>query len=107
MPTPRVSLLLAEHGKRQHWGYVGGAISGGTWAFDRSGGLGDRLSYREWRLVLGWESMPPQPPGTFRPGGTRPNVEVGYVFGREFEFDRGSADIVAEEAILLRTGISF
>jgi hypothetical protein len=107
MPNPRVSLLLADGGKRQQWGYIGGGISGGTWAYDRTGGLGNRLSYREWRLVLGWESTTPQPLGTFRPNGSRFNVEVGYVFGRKFEFDSALPDISIGDALLLRSGVSF
>ena len=107
MPNPRVSYLLAESDTRQHWGYVGGGLSGGTWAYDRVSGVGEQLTYREFRLVLGWESMPPRPPGTFRTTGTRLNTEIGYVFGREFEFDRGGADIEPDDALLLRTGISF
>lgn len=107
MPNPRVSLLLAESRTRQHWGYVGGGLSGGTWAYDRASGVGERLSYREFRLVLGWDSMPPRPPGTFRSTGTRWNTEIGYVFGREFEFDRTGGDISPENSLLLRTGVGF
>ena len=107
MPNPRVSFLLAESSTRQHWGYVGGGISGGTWAYDRASGAGERLSYREFRLLLGWESMTPRLPGTFRSTGTRLNTEIGYVFGREFEFDSAGGDISLEDALLLRTGISF
>jgi hypothetical protein len=107
MPDPRISCLLAESGPRQLWGYVGAGLAGGTWAYDRASGVGERLSYREFRLVLGCELLPPRPPGTFRSKGTRLNAEVGYVFGREFEFDRVSEDILLEDAFLLRGGISF
>jgi hypothetical protein len=107
MPRPRVAYLLAESDTRQYWGYVGGGISGGTWAYNRASGVGERLSYREFRLVLGWESTSPLPPGTFRATGTRLNAEIGYVFGREFELDRDGADIKTDDALLLRTGISF
>jgi hypothetical protein len=107
MPRPRVSLLLAETQTLQHWGYVGAGISGGTWAYDRNGGSGERLSYREFRVVMGWESMPPRPSGTFRSSGTKLNAEVGYVFGREFEFDGISGDMPVDDALLLRSGVSF
>ncbi len=107
MPNPRVSFLLTENETRQQWGYVGGGISGGTWAYDRASGAGERLSYREFRLVLGWESMPPRPPGVFRAQGTRLMAEIGYVFGREFEFDRFEGGFSPEDALLLRTGIRF
>lgn len=107
MPSPRISYLVAESNTRQHWGYVGGGLSGGNWAYDRTDGAGEQLSYREFRLVLGWESMPPRPPGTFRSTGTRFHSEIGYVFGRQFEFDYRDDDTDLSDALLLRTGISF
>ncbi len=63
LPQPRVSVLLADFATRQHWGYFGGGFTGGTWAYERAGGQLDKLTYREWRLVLGWESMPPRARG--------------------------------------------
>lgn len=107
LPNPKISYLLKESTERQHWGYLGGGLSGGTWAYQRASGIGERLSYREFRLLLGWESMPPQPPGTFRPQGPRINVEVGYLFGRKFEFDDQQPDISIGNTILLRSGLRF
>jgi len=107
MPRPRISWLLIERRNRQHWVYVGGAIDGGDWAYERANGVGDRLEYREWRLVLGWESMPPKPPGAFMSTGTTINAEVGYVFGREFEFKSATPDISIGNAVLLRAGVRF
>ncbi|HCO24769.1 MAG TPA: hypothetical protein DIT97_17720, partial [Gimesia maris] len=40
LPSPRISLLLSESESRQHWAYVGGGFSGGTWAYRRANGLG-------------------------------------------------------------------
>jgi hypothetical protein len=107
MPNPRVSVLLADRGQHQHWGYFGGGISGGTWAYRRSDGAGDRLSYNEWRLVLGWEVKPPQPPGTFVSSGPRMHAEIGYVLGRSFEFEDPLPDISLNGTLLLRTGFDF
>lgn len=107
LPTPRISHLLVESPTRQYWLYAGAGISGGTWAYERADGVDDRLSYREWRLVLGWESMPPRPPGSFFSTGTVWNAEVGYVLGREFEFDRNYSDISLDNALLLRTRVKF
>jgi len=107
MPRPRISWLLVERGNRQHWVYLGAGIDGGDWAYERTSGTGDRLEYREWRAVLGWESMPPKPPGSFMRMGTTINAEVGYVFGREFEFKSATPSISIGDALLLRAGISF
>ena len=102
-----LSSLLFCGSRRQHWGYIGGGIDGGSWVYDRVNGEGERLDYREWRAVLGWESAPPRPPGVFRTTGYQFNVEVGYVCGREFEFESGSPDISIGNTLLVRTKISF
>ncbi len=107
LPNPRIARVLYDSGNRLHWGYIGGGFSGGTWAYDRSSGLADRLTYREWRLVLGWESTPPKTPGTFYTTGKTLNFEFGYVFGRKFEFDQSFPDLSPSDGWLLRTGVSF
>ena len=107
LPNPKIAFLMAESDTRQHWAYVGGGFTGGTWAFDRSTRASERLTYREWRLVLGWESQRPRPPGTFRRLGTSLGAELGYVFGRKFEFDNNLAGISVSDALLLRTSIEF
>ncbi|WP_278471913.1 DUF6268 family outer membrane beta-barrel protein [Gimesia maris] len=107
LPSPRISLLLSESESRQHWAYVGGGFSGGTWAYRRANGSGERLNYREFRFVLGWEATPPKKPGSFGSSGTKVNAEIGYVFGRKFEFDNNVPDIKVDNTLLLRSGISF
>lgn len=107
LPNPRISLLLSESKSRQHWFYVGGGFSGGRWAYRRTNGLGERLNYREFRFVLGWEATPPKKPGSFVSSGTRLNTEVGYVFDRKFEFNNNVPDIKLDNTLLIRSGISF
>lgn len=107
MPQPRVSRLLSESSTRQHWGYVGAGISGGTWAYQQTPTDSGRLTYREWRLVLGWESIRPQPPGTYRPSGNRWTAEIGYAIGRRFEFDSDRSDLRLSDSLLLSSGFSF
>jgi hypothetical protein len=107
MPNPKVAILVADYGTRQHWAYFGGGFAGGTWAYERMSGAAERLTYREWRLVLGWEARPPQPPGTFAPLGVRYYAEVGYIFGRRFEFDSDTPTLNPEDTLLLLTGFSF
>jgi hypothetical protein len=107
LPNPKIALLVADYGTRQHWAYFGGGFTGGTWAYERTSGAAEKLTYREWRLVLGWENRPPQPPGTFAPLGTRYTAEVGYVFGRRFEFDSDTDTLYPAATLLLVTGINF
>ncbi len=107
LPRPRVSYLIADNGDRQQWVYAGGAITGGTWAYQRASGFDEQLTYREWRLVLGWESKPPANPwGVYGPTGIKYATEIGYAFGRKFEFESGAPDIDPDGTVLLRATVS-
>ena len=107
MPRPRVNLMVADLGSRQHWVYAGGGLDGGTWAYERASGIDDMVTYREWRLVLGWESKPPGRFGGPPTPGVTVGTEIGYVIGRTFEFDTDVADIEPDDALLLRASIKF
>ena len=86
-PRPRASFLLTDDGRRQNWGYIGGGLNGGTWAYQQDSGLNDQLTYRAWQLVLGWESTPMMQPGMPFALGRKFGAEFGYAFGRQFEFE--------------------
>ena len=106
MPRPRVSYRILNYGDRQHWIFVGGGLSGGTWAFEVNG-IDDKITYREWRAGIGWEFGPPK---TFPPvpgGGLQFETELGYVFGRTFEFDTRADEIDVSDTLVLRMGVRF
>ncbi len=107
MPRPRVNFMVAERGSRQHWVYAGGGLDGGTWAYQRMSGLDELLTYREWRLVLGWESKPPGRFGGPPAPGLKIGTEIGYVLGRTFEFDSGVPDLKPDDGLLLRAMLKF
>jgi hypothetical protein len=106
-PRPRASWLVADHGLRQHWGYLGGGLGGGTWAYESMQGIDDRLSYRDWQVLLGWESTPRSEPGVPFTRGRKFGAEVGFAFGRQLEFENGRADRSLSDALLLRAKLSF
>lgn len=106
-PRPRVSMLLRESKCRQDWLYVGAAFGGGTWAYERANNTDDLLTYREWRIMLGWENIAPVLPGQFTSFGRKYSLEVGYVFGRKFEFERGRTDLELGDTAVLRALIRF
>ena len=107
LPRPRISVLLNQQGDRQHWAYLGTGFSGGTWAYQRVGGLNDQLTYKDWRAVLGWELVPARSPGAAFGSGQRIGMEVGYVFSREFEFDSGLPDVEIGDTWMLQAKMSF
>ena len=103
-----IEYLVAERGQRQTWMYLGGSIGGGTWAYERASGVDELLTYRSWRAVLGLEMGPPRLlPGAPGPGGATIEAEVGYVFGRSFQFDSGVPDMEPDNTLLLRAGVRF
>jgi len=126
LPRPRISWLAADifdthtqrhltwlpfsiprpacgvTGHRQRWLYLQGGFTGGTWAFERPSGTDDVMTYREWRVALGWETVPAKQPGEFIALGPTLGFEVAYSFGRSFEFDSGAPDIDPEGNLLLR-----
>jgi hypothetical protein len=107
LPRPRVSWLVFEKPDRQHWMYWQAGFTGGTWAFERPSGADDVLTYREWRFVLGWESVAPKQPGQFISLGPKFGAEVGYAFGREFEFESGLPDIDPDSGVMLRAYLTY
>jgi hypothetical protein len=107
LPKPKAAFLLADQGARQQWGYIGGGFEGGTWAYEASAGLDDQLTYRDWRVVVGWESTPTPEPGMPFTRGRKLGVEVGYVFAREFEFGSGRPDLGLDDSLLIRATASF
>jgi len=107
LPNPRLMFLISEREKNQNWLYLGGGFAGGTWAYEDALGNDDRLTYSEWRITLGWEHSQKRTPGIFRPPGTSTVAEIGYVLGREFEFDSARPDLSVGDTLLLRTGINF
>jgi hypothetical protein len=73
---------------RENWVYLVGEMGGGTWAVERPDGRDDLLTYRDLRLLFGWENIPPRPHPLRPPAlGRRLQVEAGWVFGRELEFE--------------------
>ena len=86
-PKPRLNVLLSETNERQRWAYFGAGINGTTWGYEKTDTTGDRLTYKDIRVVIGWESRPASAANLpFAPGKTT-QAEIGYVFSRELEFD--------------------
>ena len=86
-PKPRVNFLIGGNESRQQWVYFGGGINGNTWGYERAGMVDDRLTYKDVRLVAGWESRPTTSARTPFAIGRTIQAEIGYVFSREFEFE--------------------
>ena len=80
-------------------GYLGGALGGRTWAVQRRSGISDQLALRDYRVSLGRERI--------LDGGSGLFGEVGYVFGRELEYEDSTADRSFEDAVMLLGGVTY
>ena len=100
-PKPKISMLISDDGSRQQWGHIGMGLGGGTWAFERADRTNDQLTYGDWRVVAGWESLPAPLEGKRFTPGRMLGVEIGYVFSRDVEFNSDSPDIPLSDALVL------
>lgn len=62
-----------------NWWFLSGGFSGNSWAFRSVGDQDDFAMLREYVLKCGWEHTRPS---------TKWTLELGYLFGREIQFDR-------------------
>ena len=81
-PEPRVAWRVSTAGDQQHWMSIAGRIGGGEWAIERNRtGLADVVTYTEYELVLGFD--------TIDNDGSISSFEIGYVFDRALEYRSG------------------
>ncbi len=106
-PKPRVSLLLSESESRQRWAYVGMELGGTTWAYERPDRMNDQLTYKDWRVVAGWESLPTPIAGTRFTAGRKLGFQIGYVFSRKLEFISNAPDISLADSLMFGINTSF
>jgi hypothetical protein len=98
-PRPKLARRLAFMPReREDWLYLSGSLGGRTWAVERLPGISDQLTLRDYRMSLGWERI--------RDGGGGIFAEIGYVFGRELEYDTSPISESFSDAVMLRAGIT-
>jgi len=96
-PQPRAAWRFnTDDDGDENWFYIGGALGGDSWAFDRIGGPGDIMGYRDLRIMIGFERR--------ETDGTRHVLEAGYVFDRRLDFDRGPGDQNLPGTAVIRYG---
>jgi hypothetical protein len=99
-PRPKLARrLVFLPRQREDWVYLGGSLGGRTWAVERRPGVNDQLTLRDYRLYLGWERIVDGGGGLF--------VEVGYVFGRELEYDIDPLERSFNDAVMIRGGVRY
>ena len=90
-PRPRVAARIYESST---WVYLGGELGGGTWAIERVNLVDDNATYRDLRLVLGWETLLPESLSSA--------FEIGYVFDRRLSYSSGIGDYDPPDGFMVR-----
>ena len=101
-PAPKISWRLPwsdAPGLDERWAYLGAEYGGGAWAVERTSGATDELDITEYRVFLGYERK--------ITGGLSRRVEIGYVFGRELEYDSTPGDVTLDDTLMLRGGLTY
>lgn len=98
-PRPRFARRYQTLFGWERWWYVGGEFGGNSYAVERRPAMSDILTYRDFRALLGWEQVSPT--------GLKERIELGYVFGRELEYDSDGARAEPGDTLLLRASVSF
>ena len=83
----------------QDWVYISGDYGGNVWAVDTPGPVTDMMSYRDYRIAIGFQRK--------RLGGIDFELEAGYVFARKFEFESGAPSIRPSEALMLQAKFEY
>ena len=100
LPRPKIAKRLTRIGDcKETWAYLSGQLGGGSFAVQRASGAEDKVTIRDLRLFVGWESV--------RPGGAGKFVEAGYVFNRGVEYARNDEEYEFGDSLMLRAGMRF
>lgn len=98
-PKPKLSVRLNAGLGYEDWLYTTAEFGGNTWSIERISGLDDKVTYLDYRALLGMERK--------LNGGAGYRLEGGYVFGREITFASGIGDFNPQNTFILRGGVTY
>lgn len=98
-PRPRVYYRFEAHDEVKNWIYIGGEFGGNSWAIDRAGGVPDKFTYSDLRLVVGWEHT--------KTRSLNGRLELGWVFDRKIEYVSGIPGFDPSDTLMLRGEMSY
>lgn len=89
-PRPRIDYMI-DCSRRL---YIAGLMGGGTWDIEFPDESDDVMTYRDFRLLFGYERI--------QSDGDRSGIELGYVFDRHLEFRNRPDELDFDGAFVLR-----
>lgn len=98
-PKPKFAFRYHAGYGFEDWIYATAEFGGNTWPIERSDGTLDRVTYLDYRLLIGTERK--------MEGGAGYRLEAGYVFGRDISFLSGRGDFAPQDSFMLRGGITY
>ncbi len=98
-PRPKLAWRIAETETADHWFYVNGELGGGSWAIKRLDRTPDVVTYRDYRLMSGFEFR--------RKKGRRGAIEAGWLFSRTIESRTGRGDFDPQDAFITRFWVDY
>lgn len=98
-PKPKAAVRFNVGVGFEDWLFTTAEFGGNTWSILRESGDQDRVTYLDYRLLVGVERR--------LNGGAGFRLEAGYVFGREVEFESGDGNFAPRDTVLIRGGITF
>jgi hypothetical protein len=89
-PRPRIDFAMDN----QHRIYIAGLLGGGTWDYEATADTRELLTYRDYRIVLGFE---------FADNDSHlSSIEFGYAFDRQLEFANAGTTFTSPDAFMLQ-----
>ncbi len=98
-PRPKMAWRIAETETADHWFYVNGELGGGSWAIKRLDRTPDVVTYRDYRLMSGFEFR--------RKKGRRGAIEAGWLFSRAVESRTGRGDFNPSDSFITRIWVDY
>lgn len=98
-PRPKMAWRIHETETADHWFYVNGELGGGSWAIKRLDRTPDVVTYRDYRLMSGFEFR--------RKKGRRGAIEAGWLFSRALESRTGRGDYDPQDAFITRLWLDY
>lgn len=106
-PRPKLRVRAARHERHDDWIYIEGEYVGRAWAIERSTtGLADMATLTEYRLGVGWESVPTRREKD-DDGDSDPKTsffDVSWLFGRDLEYRSGAGNYQPHDTVMFRVG---
>lgn len=98
-PKPKVARRYKVTDAFERWLYASVEFGGGSWAIERANGTDDVVTYRDFRLISGIE--------TVHNSGRKTFFEFAYVWSRSVEYVSGIGDYKPDDVAMLRAGFKF